>query len=103
MRYPAVGEIWSNESDWEFECFFVDDKGFGLTRLSDGYRFIVDKEVWEGRVEYWYGPKTVCDVLCFYVTSANTIKATYYGNKDATGKPYFLKLMSDGELRVDEA
>jgi hypothetical protein len=105
MRYPAVGEIWKSDTspDWEFECFYDGEKGYGFERKHDGYLFFVSKDQWNDNYGRWEGPKTVSDVLCFYVTPSNTIKATFYGDKNATGKPYFLKLMSDGELRIHEA
>ncbi len=102
MRYPAVGEIWIWKGT-EYECFYSGDHGFGFSnKLGSIFREQYRWEIEDANLE-WTGPKTVSDVLCFYVTPANTIKATFYGDKNATGKPYYLKLMNDGELRVHEA
>ena len=105
IRYPVVGEIWSYEPGKnEHQCFYADELGFGFDSFESG-RYFTSKSTWESQYGrgVWIDPKRVSDVLCFYVTPANTIKATFYGDKNATGKPYYLELFDDGSLNVREA
>lgn len=106
IRYPAVGEIWAYlNSSYEHRCFYSDDLGFGFEDTFQESRYFLTKVEWENQFNstLWTGPKRVSDVLCFYVTPAKTIKATFYGDKNAVGKPYYLELFDDGSLNVREA
>lgn len=105
IRYPAVGEIWTYYfGNTEHSCFYSDDIGYGFDNNESG-RYFLNKSDWEAqyRKNSWRSPKRVSDVLCFYVTPAKTIKATFYGDGNAMGKPYFLELFDDGSLNVREA